>query len=68
MSLQTKIVATTALNGQPAEILLINNPTVDDVIINDAKVEAFLIENNFPFVPRTTPYAVRDFLVRLRIE
>ena len=68
MSIRRVFTGQTVINGQPAEVTLVDKPVVDDVVISAAKVEAYLIEYGFPFTPTRTPFSVRQFLVRLRTE
>jgi hypothetical protein len=64
------ITSQVVINSIPTEITLIQNPTIDDVLIGEARVQATSIETTNPglVTGRVVPLAIRDFLIRLGVE
>jgi hypothetical protein len=57
------------LEGKSYSIKLIHNPTVDDVVITEARIQAAEISNGDVLVDeRRVQRDVRDFLIRLGVE
>lgn len=57
-----------AIDGEPYLITLIENPTIDDVVITEAKIQASAIENRDGSADnRRVDRGIRDFLIRLGV-
>lgn len=56
------------VNGRPYIINLINNPTIDDVVMTESRVLAAEIENGVIEEGRRVSRDIRDFLIRLKVE
>lgn len=57
------------IEGRPYFVRVIHNPTIDDVIITEARVRASGIENGSPSDDdRRVQRDIRDFLIRLGVE
>jgi hypothetical protein len=57
------------LEGKSYSIKLIHNPTVDDVVITEARIQAAEISNGDVLVDeRRVQRDIRDFLIRLGVE
>jgi hypothetical protein len=67
---RTTILSQVVINGAPFEFTLIQNPTIDDVLIGEARVQATSIEQNNPnlVTGRVVPRSIRNFLVELGVE
>jgi hypothetical protein len=67
---QTRINSQLVVNGIPTEFTLIQNPTIEDVLIGEARVQATSIETNNPALVagRVVPRAIRNFLIMIGIE
>ncbi len=55
------------VDGRPVVYRVLSNPLIDDVVISEAKIQAFEIENGSTG-DRRVARGVRDFLIRLGVE
>lgn len=69
MSDRQEVESRLVVNGEPMVVRLISNPTVDDVVITEARVWAAEFENG-PLTAgeRRVDRGIRDFLIRLGVE
>lgn len=56
------------VGGKPYFINLIHNPTIDDVIVTEARISAAEIENGPIEEGRRVTRDIREFLIRLGVE
>jgi len=68
MSVRDEIESRFNVEGKPVIIKLINNPTIDDVINTEARVQASSIESGKELTDRRVQRSLRDYLIRLGIE
>lgn len=68
MNVRDDIQGKFIVNGRPVTVRLINNPTIDDVLISEARVHATAIERGSIDTNRRVPRDLRDFLIRLGVE
>lgn len=55
------------VDGRPVVYRVLSNPVIDDVVISEAKLQAFQIENG-SLGERRVDRNLRDFLIRLGVE
>jgi len=67
MSIRLQRAATVLLNGKVQELLLIENPLIDDVIVAEAKVKAYQVASSTTDPSRRVNRDIRDFLIRLGV-
>jgi hypothetical protein len=69
MAVYQNIPATVAnVDGTLMEVVLIENPIIDDVLIAEAKVQAYFVYNNQePASDRRVERTIRDYLIRLGV-
>lgn len=68
MSVRDEVEQRFIVDGKPVLIKLINNPTIDDVIVAEARVYATSIERGNVDPDRQVARDMRDFLIRLGVE
>lgn len=56
------------MGGRSYTLTLIENPTVDDVIVSEMKVQAQHVAESLDVSNRRVDRSIRDFLVRLGVE
>lgn len=56
------------VDGRPVLYEVISNPLIDDVVIAEARILAYEIENGPTSTDRRVDRGVRDFLIRLGVE
>ena len=56
------------VDGRPMLYSVISNPLIDDVVITEARLAAYEIENGTLEEGRRVDRGVRDFLIRLGVE
>lgn len=56
------------VDGKPMLYNIISNPLIDDVVITEARLQAYEIENGTLEEGRRVDRGVRDFLIRLGVE
>ena len=56
------------VDGRPVTYKVISNPLIDDVLITEARLTAYEIENGPLSDSRRVDRGVRDFLIRLGVE
>jgi hypothetical protein len=66
---QTVITQRMVVSGSPLQLTLIENPTIDDVIITEAQIQASVISKGGTMdLTRRVGRDVRDFLIRLGVS
>jgi hypothetical protein len=68
MSFRTNINTKVFVDGRPYTILLIDNPTIDDVMVVEMKLKAAELMTNTPQPDRKVEKEVRDTLIRLGVD
>lgn len=68
MSSRNEIETKHTVEGRPVIVRLINNPTIDDIINIEARVQAASIENGRDNSGRRVERALRDYLIRIGVE
>lgn len=56
------------VDGRPVLYRVLSNPVIDDVVISEARLQAFQIENGSLDESRRVDRGIRDFLIRLGVE
>ncbi len=58
------------VDGKPLTITFIQNPTIEDVLVGEARVQATSLETNNPSLVsgRVVPRAIRNFLIEEGVE
>jgi hypothetical protein len=56
------------IDGKPVVVSLIHNPLIDDVLITEAKISAYGIEQKVDLSDRRVTMDIRDFLIRIGVE
>lgn len=56
------------VDGRPVTYKVISNPLIDDVLLTEARLTAYEIENGPLDSGRRVDRGVRDFLIRLGVE
>jgi hypothetical protein len=68
MSFRNEVEQRFIVDGRPVIIKLINNPTIDDIVVTEARVYATSIERGNVDTNRRVSRGLRDFLIRLGVE
>jgi hypothetical protein len=68
MSVRDEVETRYIVDGKPVLIKLINNPTIEDVMNTEARVQATMIERGNIDPDRRVSRELRDFLIRLGVE
>jgi hypothetical protein len=68
MSVRDEVESRFNVEGSPVIIKLINNPTIDDIINTEARVQASGFETGRDLSTRVVSRTLRDYLIRLGIE
>lgn len=69
MAAHTKIETRYIVAGKPVFINLIENPTIDDVVVTEARVYAASLDRRDPTLnDRRVSRDIRDFLIRIGVE
>lgn len=68
MSTRNDVEGRFLVDGKPVIIKLINNPTIDDIVVSEARVQATAIERGATSTDRRVSRELRDFLIRLGVE
>ncbi len=55
------------VDGKPVIYRVLSSPVIDDVVISEAKIQAFQIEHG-SLGERRVDRSLRDFLIRLGVE
>lgn len=56
------------VDDKPMLYNIISNPLIDDVVITEARLQAYEVENGTLEEGRRVDRGVRDFLIRLGVE
>lgn len=68
MSIRDEIETRFNIEGKPVIVKLINNPTIDDVVVTEARIFASSLETGEDLSSRRVSRSLRDYLIRLGIE
>jgi hypothetical protein len=68
MSNQRILETQVLLDGEPNTVRLINNPTVDDILIGEMYGQATSIWRGDDLSEHRVPRNIRDYLIRLGVE
>lgn len=69
MNSQIIITQRLVVDGKPMIVSLIQNPTIDDILVTEAQIQATTIEEQSEVNPdRRVERDIRDFLIRLGVE
>lgn len=68
MSDRQEVESRMVVDGRPVIIRVISNPTIDDVVITEARIYAAELEGGTIDEDRRVQRDVRDFLIRLGVE
>lgn len=68
MSVRNDIEGRFLVDGKPVLIKLVNNPTIDDIMNSEARVQATGVERGSIDSSRRVSRELRDFLIRLGVE
>jgi hypothetical protein len=69
LAAQQKIVQNVIIDGSAYEITLFDNPTIDDVVVAEARIHAASIDGRPNLVEgRVVSREIRDFLIRLGVD
>lgn len=68
MPLRTNLTAKVVQNGKPYTVFVVDNPTIDDVLVVEMKLRAAEIMNNERMPDYRVARDVRDVLIRLGVE
>lgn len=68
MPFRTEIRTKAVLNGRPYTVLVLDNPTIDDVLVVEMQLRAAEIMNGETNADRRVSRDVRDVLIRLGVE
>lgn len=68
MSVRDEVEGRFMVDGRPVIVKLINNPTIEDVLSAEARVQATSIERGTIDPDRRVSRELRDFLIRLGVE
>lgn len=68
MTVRNDIERRYIVNGRPVIVRLINNPTIDDVISTEARVQAYSLESGKVDTTRRVSRGLRDFLIQIGVE
>lgn len=68
MSTQKTATGSIEMDGRSYTLTIIENPTVDDVVVSEMKVHAQHVAEGLDVSDRRVARGIRDFLVRLGVE
>lgn len=68
MPFRTSVVTKANVDGRPYTVLLIDNPTIEDVMVVEMKLRAAELMNQSTDETRRVEKDVRDALIRLGID
>lgn len=68
MSVRNIVETKLIVDGKPLLVSLINNPTIEDVLSAEARVQATAIERGSVDPDRKVSREMRDFLIRIGVE
>jgi hypothetical protein len=54
--------------GVPLDVTVIESPTIDDVMVSEAKIQAYSIATGTDISDHTVDRSVRDLLLRMGVE
>lgn len=67
MSDRQQVVTSLVVGGRPYTMRLLSHPVIDDILITEARITAFEIENG-KGPDRRVDRDIRDYLIRLGVE
>lgn len=68
MPIRTNLITKANVDGRPYTILLVDNPTIEDVLVIEMKLRAAELMNQTADDTRKVEKDVRDALIRLGID
>lgn len=68
MSTQTIIETAVTIDGAPSTVRLVNNPTIDDVLVGEMFEQATSIWRGDDLSEHRVGRDMRDYLIRLGVE
>jgi hypothetical protein len=70
MSDRQEVISSMTVDGAPITLKLISHPVIDDILLTEAKIAAFEVENGpvDPTGERRVGRDVRDYLIRIGVE
>ncbi len=68
MSLRTETTGHFIIDGTPAQVRLIENPMIDDIVVAEAMLQATAVDRNTDLSSHYVERAIRDFLIRIGVE
>lgn len=68
MSFRTNLATRVVENGRPYTVFIVDNPTIDDVLVIEMKMRAAEIMNNEVVDGYRVNRDIRDVLIRLGVE
>lgn len=68
MPFRTEVKMQAVMQGRPYTVLLLDNPTIDDVLVVEMKLRAAEIMNSETNEGHRVSRDVRDVLIRLGVE
>jgi hypothetical protein len=68
MSVRQEVLSKVSIDGKPYTVKLIQNPTIDDVLISEAQIYAGSLSSGISSEDHRVDRSVRDYLIRLSVE
>lgn len=68
MTVRNDVESRYVVNGRPVLVRLINNPTIDDVMTTEARIQAYSLETGKVDMTRRVSRGLRDFLIQIGVE
>lgn len=68
MSVRNIVETRLIVDGKPIIVTLINNPTIEDVLSSEGRIQATAIERGADDPNRRVARDIRDFLIRIGVE
>jgi hypothetical protein len=68
MSDRQEVIQDLVVEGKPMTLRLLSHPLIDDILLVEAKITAYEMENGTIDPARRVDRAVRDYLIRLGVE
>ena len=67
MPFRTEATAKLMVDGRPHTLMLVDNPTIDDVLVIEMRLRAAEIMNETTDQERRVPRGVRDLLIQIGV-
>jgi hypothetical protein len=68
MAIHNEVETSMVVSGRPVVVRLIENPTIDDVVITQARLYAAVLEGSMEDIPGRVDRGIREYLIRLGVE